>query len=194
MNNFFVYDNANGNVELNTIEILLVREFSALLDSERNKCQEDPEGKYKLRAFREFKYIYLAIHWNSPYADYLNADKHEEALKDAELTEEEWNDPIFRAACRKFKELQESNRSIRMLTAARLTVDRCINYFENVDPQERDEVTFKPIYKMKDIQAELSNLNKVHESLVQLESQVKKEIAETTSLRANAEDGYLPNF
>lgn len=192
MNNFFVYD--NGSLELNTPEVLLIREFEALLDNDRNKCEDDPDGKYKLRAFREFKYIYLAIHWNSPYADYLSKDRHEEALKDAEMTEDEFNNPEFRAACRKFQELQESNRSIRLLNAARLTVDRCINYFATVDPQERDELTFKPIYKMKDIQTELANLNKVHESLIQLESQVKKEIAEVTSLRGNVEDGYQPNF
>ena len=194
MNNFFIYNGNTGTIELNTPEILLVREFAALLDSERNKCDADEEGKFKLRAFREFKYIYLAIHWNSPYADYYAQDKHQESLKDAEMSEEEFNDPLFRAACRKFKELQDSNRSIKLLEAARITVDRCIQYFLTVDPLERDEVTFKPIYKVKDIQAELSNLNKVHESLVQLESQVKKELQETSSLRGNAEDGYLPDF
>lgn len=194
MNNFFIYNGNTGTIELNTPEILLVREFEALLDPERNKCDSDKEGKFKLRAFREFKYIYLAIHWNSPYADYYAQDKHQESLKDAEMSEEEFNDPLFRAACRKFKELQDSNRSIKLLEAARITVDRCIQYFLTVDPLERDEVTFKPIYKVKDIQAELSNLNKVHESLVQLESQVKKELQETSSLRGNAEDGYLPDF
>jgi hypothetical protein len=30
-------------VELNTPEILLVREFAALMDVKRNKCKEDPE-------------------------------------------------------------------------------------------------------------------------------------------------------
>lgn len=194
MNNFFMYNGNTGTLELNTPEILLIREFEALLDTDRNKCKEDPKGVYKLRAFREFKYIYLAIHWNSPYADYFNQDKHQESLKDANMTEEEFNDPLFRAACRKFKELQESNRSIRLLNAARLTVDKFINYFESVDPQERDEVTFKPIYKVKDIMAEINTLNKVHESLTILDAQVKKELQETTSLRGNVEEGYTPSF
>jgi len=30
-------------------------------------------------------------------------------------------------------------------------VDKFIDYFENADPMERDEVTGKPIYKVKDI-------------------------------------------
>lgn len=194
MNNFFMYNGINGQLELNTPELLLIREFEALFDKERNICPEDPDGKYKLRAFRELKYIYLAIHWNSPYADYFNQDKHEEALKDANMTDEEWNDPIFRAACRKFKELQDSSRSIRLMEAARLTVDKFINYFINVNPEERDEVTMKPIYKVKDIMAEINTLNKVHDSLVTLESQVKKELAESSSIRGNAEEGFTPTI
>jgi hypothetical protein len=58
---FFVYDNVNGNVMLEEIELLLLKEFEALLDVERNKCKEDKTGKKKLRAFREFKYIYLFL-------------------------------------------------------------------------------------------------------------------------------------
>jgi hypothetical protein len=42
--------------------------------------------------------------------------------------------------------------------------------------------------------AEISSLHKVHEELVILESQVKKEISETSSIRAGAVDGYHPNM
>lgn len=194
MNNFFMYNVNSGTLELNTPEILLVKEFEALIDKERNKCKEDPEGKYNLRAFREFKYIHLAINWQSPYADYPEQERHNEALKDAKITEQEWNNPEFRAACRKYRALQESNRSIKMLNAAQNTVDKFVDYFNNIDPEERDEQTGKPIYKVKDIMAEISSLSKVHEELKILEGQVKKEIEETSSIRAGAVDGFLPNF
>jgi hypothetical protein len=55
------------------------------------------------------------------------------------MTEEEFNDPDFRAACRKFKELQESNRSIRLLQAAQRMADKFIDYFDFVDPTEIDD-------------------------------------------------------
>jgi hypothetical protein len=70
MQNIFQYDNVSSKVELNVPEILLVREFAALMDNARNKSKLDPEGKFKLRAFREFTYIWLAIDWKSVYADY----------------------------------------------------------------------------------------------------------------------------
>lgn len=190
----FQYNNANGTVELNIPEILLVKEFSELMTDARNICKEDKTGKYKLRAFREFTYIYLALDWQSPYADFAEQEKHSMSLLDAHMTEEEFNNPEFRAACRKFKEIQDSTRSIRLLHAAEETVDKFIDYFHNIDPEERDPVTGKPIFKVKDIMAEISSLSKVLDELTTLESMVKKEIAETSQLRGGYEDGYTPSF
>lgn len=190
----FQYNNANGVVELNTPEILLVKEFNELMSDTRNVCKEDKTGKYKLRAFREFTYIYLAIDWQSPYADFDEQERHSMALLDAHMSEEEFNNPEFRAACRKFKEIQESTRSIRLLHAAQETVDKFIDYFHNIDPEERDPITGKPIFKVKDIMTEISSLSKVQDELTTLESMVKKEIAETSQLRGGYEDGYIPSF
>ena len=42
--------------------------------------------------------------------------------------------------------------------------------------------------------AEIANLHKVHEELMILESQVKREITESTTVRAGAVDGFTPDF
>ena len=192
--NIFQYDNMHNRVELNMPEILLVKEFSELVKCERNICKEDPTGTQGLRAFREFTYIWLAIDWKSPYSDYSEQERHKEALNDSGITEEEFNNPEFRAACRKYRQLQESNRSIKMLQAAQNTVDNFIDYFNTVvDLSERD-ANGKPVFKTKDIISEISSLSKVHEELKILEGQVKKEMMETTSIRGGATDGFLPNF
>jgi hypothetical protein len=34
------------------------------------------------------------------------------------MTEEEWNDPTFRAAARKYRELQESSRALKLIKSA----------------------------------------------------------------------------
>lgn len=190
----FLYNNLNNRIELNIPEILLVREFAELVKPERNVCKEDKTGTKCLRAFREFTYIWLAINWKSPYSDYAEQERHQEALKDAKMTDEEFNNPEFRTACRKYRELQESNRAIRMLHAAESTVDSFIDYFENVvDLAERD-INGKPVFKTKDIIAEISSLSKVYDELKTLEGQVKKEMMETTNIRGGATDGFLPNF
>lgn len=192
--NIFQYDNMNNRIELNVPEILLVKEFAELMKNERNICKEDPKGEYGLRAFREFTYIWLAIDWKSIYSDYSEQERHQEALRDAQITEEEFNNPEFRAACRKYRQIQESNRSVKLLQSAQNTIDKFIDYFNNVDPEERDPQTGKPVFKVKDIMAELSSLSKVHDELITLESMVKKELSESSQIRGGAEDGYHPNF
>ncbi len=192
--NIFQYDNVSNRIDLNIPEILLVKEFAELMKCERNICKEDPKGVYGLRAFREFTYIWLAIDWKSIYADYTEQERHREALRDAGITEEEFNDPEFRAACRKYRNIQDSNRSIKLLQAAQSTVDKFIDYFNNVDPEERDPVTGKPIFKVKDLMAEISSLSKVHDELTALEGMVKKELSEQSSIRAGAVEGFMPNF
>ena len=193
MNDFFVYNSQFGTVELDNSDILLVREFARLIDPNRNKCKDDPTGKQLLRAFREFTYIQLALCWKSPYADYDEQTRHEEALKDARLSEAEFNDPDFRAACRKYRELQDSNRSIRLLQAAQTAADNLMEYFNHIVDFELRKEDGTPIYKTKDVIAEISSLHKVHEELTLLESQVRKEIKETSSIRGMAEEGYLPD-
>lgn len=193
MNNFFVYDSSHNRIEINRPEVFLIKEFADLADHERNKCKEDPTGDYGLRMFRELTYIYLALHWHSPYSDISQGERHEAALKDARLTEDEFNDPVFRQACRKFQEMQNQDRSIRLLESARFAIDKIANYFVNIDPEERDELTGKPMFQVKNLIQEINSLNKLHDSLTTLESQVKKELAERSTIRGGAEDGYMPD-
>lgn len=194
MEQIFQFDNVNNNLVINVPEILLVKEFAALWSNDRNITKSDKKGDKKERAYKEFAYIALAIAWGSPYANDPEQDKHESAMLDSGLTEEEFNDPLFRAACRRFIQIQESIRSMRLLRAAQATVDKFIDYFNNVDPEERDPQTGKPIFKVKELIAEISSLSKVHEELKKLEGDVKQELAPDSALRGGATDGYQPTF
>lgn len=184
MTNFFVYDNVNNRLELNEPELLLIKEFKELLERDKTKN--------KVRFWKELTYIYLAICWKSPYNQYSSQEKHVASLEDSGLTENEFNDPIFRNACRKFRNLQESNKSIKMLEAAKGAVDKFIDYFDIiVDLNERD-TNGKPIFSAEKIMKEVSNLTKVHQELIDLENQVKKELTEKTTLRAGANEDFDP--
>lgn len=190
MLHIFEYDNANGLVTINKPEILLVEEFAKLMDDKRNICAEDKTGKQHLRAFKEFTYIWLAIDWQSFYANDPEQIRHQQALKDSGLTEDEFNNPEFRAACRKYKALQESNLAIKSLAAAKITINKFIDYFTQLDPQERDEQNGKPIYKVKDVMQEVTTLSKVLDELKVLEGQAIKEMQESSQIRANAVEGF----
>ena len=175
INDLFVYNNADNKVEINE-DVLLIREFKALADLDRNKCKEDSTGTQLLRMQKELTYIYLMLSWKSPYSDYEEQVRHAEVLEDAGLTQEEFDDPIFRAACRKFRELQESSISVKLYNSAKNTIYNMIDYFSSVDPQERDVVSGKPIFKVKDIMSEVGNIAGMLEQYKALELQVKKEM------------------
>ena len=186
---FFLFDNSANEVTINEPEILLIREFAALWDLSRNKTKEDPKGSKRSRAYRELTYIWLMCDWASPYSDYTEQERHTEAMKDARLTEKEWTDPTFRAACRKYRELQSSSRSLKLIKAAEDVVDKITDYFETLDLQERDPISGKPIFKTKDVMAELSNVSDVVEQLKALEVLYKREQEQDNGLMGNVEIG-----
>ena len=190
--NIWDYNQKTGRAQLVTADLVLIDEFKRLLEPSRNKCKEDSSGLEHLRADREFTYIYLAIDWKSPYAGYTNQEKHEAALKDAQITEEEWNNPEFRAACRKYVALQDSNRYVRLLQAAQEVTDKIIDYFHNVDLQEQDEQG-KYLVKVKDVQAAMKEAADQIETLKQIESLVKKEVMEQSQIRGGAVEGFMPD-
>ena len=180
--NVFDYDQRTGTVILNSADLALIEEFRTLIKRDKD------------RADREFTYIYLAIDWKSPYSNYSEQERHEAALQDAHITEDEWNDPSFRAACRKYRALQESNRYVRLLKSAELVTDKITDYFNNVDLEERDEQTGKYVNKVADIQKAMENAAKQIETLKMIESLVKKEITEQSQIRAGATEGFVPDL
>lgn len=192
MSKWFQYNQVTGKVELESAELLLISEFKALLDPSRNKTKEDKTGHLNTRAFKEMAYIYLAIDWNSPYHNMDEQDRHEAALDDSGLTEKEYNDATFRAACRKYQSIQNSNRLVRMVKAAESTVDKLIDYFHDVDPLERDLQTGKPIFKAKDIMGEIAKLNETADGLLALESSLKSSLQESSAIRGDAQEGFDP--
>lgn len=182
--NVFSFDSLNKSLEINEPEILLVREFKALVDRDFTSMKE--------RVTRELTYIFLAIDWKSPYNQYSEQERHEEALNDSGLTESEFNDPIFREACRKYRALQDSNKSIKLLEAAKRAADQFIDYFDTiVDLNERDN-NGKPIFQAEKVMKEMAQLHKVHEELITLENEVKKELTEQSTIRGGGEDGFDP--
>lgn len=182
--NVFIYDGLNKRLELNEPEILLVKEFKALLDRDKTKL--------KSQAFKEFTYIWLAIDWKSIYSQYTELERHEEALADSGITEQEFNDPIFREACRKYRNLQDSNKSIKLLNAARSAADQFAEYFEEIiNLNERDQ-NGKPVFSAEKVMKEMASLNKVHEQLKLLEEQVKTEMELSTGTRAGVNEGFDP--
>ena len=193
MSDIFLYDNATGSLQLNLPEILLVKEFDALWDLSRNKCKEDSKGVKRLKAWKEFKYIWLFCDWKSPYQQYLEMEKHKAALEDSGLTEEEWNDPTFRAAVRKYNEIKNSSRVLNLIKTAYRTLEKMRVSLDNIDLEERD-ANQKPIFKAKDVLADIASIGVMADKLKELEVNYKKEQMQSgIKNRGDATPGFMDN-
>ena len=182
--NVFNFNNLTKTLEINEPEILLVKEFADLLKRDKSKTKD--------RVTRELTYIYLAIDWKSPYNQYSEHDRHDEAIADSGLTENEFNDPVFREACRKYRRLQDSNKSIKLLEAAKRAADQFIDYFDTIVDLNELDANGKPVFTAEKVMKEMATLHKVHEELVTLEDQVKKELTEQSVTRAGVDEGFDP--
>jgi hypothetical protein len=187
--NFFKYNDSTKTIELDESTMFLISEFNKLLDADRNKCKLDKTGNKKLRAYREFQYMFLCLDWKSPYASDLEQERHEKALADSSLTDNEFNDVDFRAACRKYKEVQESVVSIKLLNSIRTAAHKIINYYNTVRIGEEGE-DGKLLVKTKDVIDEISKSGPLLESIKKLEDQVRKDLELNPSkLRGQMESG-----
>lgn len=187
----FIYDNATGNLKINTYEILLVKEFEALWDVNRNKCEEDQTGTKRLLAWKEFKYIWLFADWKSPYQQYREQEKHKAAMTDSGLTQEQWDDPVFRAAVRKYLEIIDSSRILSLIKTAFRTLEKMRISLDNIDLDERDITTNKPIWKAKDILDNIGSIGTMADKLKELELNYKKDmLSAQKKSRGDHEEGF----
>ena len=180
----FIFDNATNSLRIDDYSILLVKEFAKLWEPERNKCKEDKKGELRLRAYKELTYIYLVLDFKSPYFKYLEKDKHEAALADSGLTEEDLENEDFLAAFRKYREIQEEDPILALIRTAYNTIYKMRIHLDSIDFSETD-IDGKPLYKPKDVIADLTSISKVRTELQTLEQLHKTGLAAQEKTRGD---------
>lgn len=186
---FFSYDGSKNEIVINEPEILLVKEFADLWTNERNVTPKDKDGHLKTRGFRELIYIYMAIDWGAPGSKDTPANRHQQAMEASQLTEEEYNDPVFQAACAKYRELQDGSSTIGpMIQMFRNKLYEIKLFIESIDYNERTE-SGTPVFKIKETFDAMQQLSKVMASLKQLEAEYKEEQDEVSGLRGDTLPG-----
>jgi len=184
----FIFDNATNSLRIDDYSILLVKEFAKLWEPERNKCKEDKKGELRLRAYKEFTYIYLVLDFKSPYFKYLERDKHEAALADSGLDESDLQDEDFLAAFRKYREIQEEDPILALIKTAYHTLYKMRVHLDSVDFSDVD-ADGKPIYKAKDVIADLKSISIARTELAALEQLHKTGLAAQEKTRGDQTPG-----
>ena len=133
----------------------------------------------------------MAIDWGAPGSKDTPANRHKYALEASGLSEEEYNDPIFRAACNKYKQLQNSSSVIGQIIETYVNkIHEMQEFIKSIDYNERTD-TGVPIFKIKDTLTEMQSLDKAIDSLKNLENKYKEEQMEASGLRGNARAGIF---
>lgn len=187
---FFTFDSTENTLQIDDHHILLVKEFANLWDVGRNKCEADKTGKKRLRAFREFTFLFLMLDFKSPYFKYTEGDKYEAAIDDSGLTKEELEDPLFIKAYEKYTEMQECDPILSLIKTAQRTLYKSKIFLDNIDFNEDVDETGRPLYKPKDVLADIAGIAKMRLHLQDLEEQYKTSLAESSGVRGGVELGY----
>jgi hypothetical protein len=184
----FIFENQK--LTVNKEEVLLVKEFNELWDTNRNKIDGDNRGYEKKRAHREFAFIYLMYDWESPYKNFSERERRITAIEDSMLTDKQLQDEKFLAACKKYQEMQDTHM-VKLLKSAYRAIDEIRLFYETIDLQERDG-DGKPIFNAKQLLDSLSGLGKTIQSVEILEEVVRKQKESTVGkLRGDVEPGIF---
>ena len=186
----FIFDNATNSLRIDDYSILLVKEFAKLWEPERNKCKEDKKGEQRIRAYKEFTYIYLVLDFKSPYFKYLEKDKYEAALVDSGLTEEDLKDEDFLAAFRKYREIQDEDPLLSLIKTSYRTLYKLQVHLDGIDFSELD-ADGKPIWKPKDVIADIKSIGVMRAELKALEELHKTNMEAETAVRGGVSLGML---
>ncbi len=186
----FEYDVSTTSIKISEYTILLIKEFKDLWSPERNKTKGDPKGEKRIKAYKEFTYLYLATDFKSPYWNYLEEDKHNKALIDSELTEKEFNDPLFQAALKKYREIIDSDRILSLIKTTNGVLWKTQVYLESVDFSDVDE-NGKPIVSPKQVMENLPMIAKMRDHLQELEVKHKQGLAEKEKIRGDNSPGMM---
>lgn len=87
--------------------------------------------------------------------------------------------------------MQNSSIEIRLLKGAMTAIEGQIFYLNHVDLNERDPQTGKPIFKSKDLIAEIKGCKDLISGLRELEEQVKKGEETPNTLRGGTIGGIF---
>lgn len=186
----FIFDNTTNSLRIDDYSILLIKEFAKLWEPNRNKCKEDKKGEQRIRAYKEFTYIYLVLDFKSPYFKYLEKDKHEAALADSGLDESDLKDENFLAAFRKYQEIQDSDPILSLIKTAYNTIYKMRVHLDSIDFSEID-ADGKPIYKPKDVIGDLTSISKIRTELQTLEELHKTNQETAAKVRGDLELGVF---
>lgn len=160
-------------------ETLMIHPFSEIWERDSSPGKEI--------AIQEFAYMEFMISMlkSNPYREYQD-ERRELVIRQEIIKELDWEpDDLVQLGMQKLIEFQtEGSLTYRYWMANKTALEKQIEFFEQVDINERNPKTFAPIYKPKDIPDAVSNAEKVLTTINALKSKVDEELFESAKMRS----------
>lgn len=184
----FEIDIETGTVALNKPWIMLIPEFKVLLERDKGS-KGDYRGDKKLKAKKEFTYIYFLTDFASPLTDWEETEKRKEALHYAELTEADIDDKVI-AANEHYDKMQlkgaPSLKTYRALLKSRNAMDK---YYEDLDMTKTDKQG-KLLNDPATVVNSAKKLDEFYTTIENFRKRVEQELKDTsTGIRGTASLG-----
>lgn len=180
----------DGKVKLSREELELIPEFKPLLALNYNKAEGDIDGRKRQRAEREFTYMWYMYSFLTPYYDYAEEERHQEALRTATLPADYKFSEDLKAAIKRYQSIQNT-LILRLINAARKGIDKLITYYETMDFAERTQngaVVHDPTKFMSSI----SKIADLQEQLQKLDDLQRKELQTlSNSMKTTKQMGFI---
>lgn len=181
--------NKDNEIEFVSEEVKLVPEVQTLLSLKYNKGAKDHDGRKKYRALNELAYMYLAYSPKSPYKDFYEDERIQEARLDRNLPIDWHESPELRAVIAKY-----AKGVVNKVTRSLGTVEKFLEKFEkhlnDIDLDERN-ATGGLVHNPKAIMDTLGRLPDFLQTIQELERQAKSDTIATVKSKGDHELGLM---
>lgn len=184
----FELDIDTNEVKLNRVWLWMVPEFADLLRRDKGS-PGDYDGRKKLRAIKEFTYIYFMVDFASPLRDWEPAEKHKEAVYYANLEQKDIDEGV-KIALKKYEELfLKSCKSLKTYKSLLEMLDKMDQNYKDIDFTRTDKQG-KLLYDPLTIGNSIIKLDQVHTAVANFAKRVEEELTQgPSSIRGTAELG-----
>lgn len=169
-----------GEIEFVTDEVKLVPEVKALLAKSYDK---------KGRAKQELMYLFLAYSYKSPYKDYSEHERLQQAKTDCQFPNDWEESTQVKLLIPKFKQ-GTTNRASRLLGTVSKFLDKFELHLNSIDLNERTAAG-AIVHSPKGIMDTLRQLPGMAETLTELERQARTDIVKKISSKGDHELGWI---
>lgn len=112
-------------------------------------------------------------------------------MEDSGLKESDLKDEAFLAAYHKYQELQGADPILSLIKTAYKTLHKMQVFLDNIDFAEDVDADGRPLYKPKDVIADIKSIADVRRELKELEATHKKDLSESgTKVRGDVALGF----